>query len=179
MKDRLIWLDCETTGLNCNKDLLLQVAVVVTDADLVPVAPGLEVTIWHPRAPILILADEYVTDMHRSSGLITACDESLYDTRLAEQMLLRYLEEHTEPNASPMCGSSIGFDRGFIKSDMPTLHEHFHYRNIDVSTVKELVRRWHPEAYSRVPTKKLSHTALSDVMESIAELAYYKQCSII
>ncbi len=180
-EDRLIWLDCETTGLDSNKDLLLQVAVIVTDSNLVPVAEGLEVTISHSETATRSLMDDYVTKMHTASGLLAAVineDNNVWQDD-AEQAILTYLQEHTIAGKSPMCGNSIAFDRGIIKLDMPLLNEHFHYRNIDVSTVKELARRWHPEAYRMAPAKQLNHTALSDIKESIAELEHYRGCGLL
>lgn len=180
-ENRIIWVDVETTGLDCNRDLLLQVAVVITDENLVPIHEGIEVTISQPAEDIDSLMNDYVTQMHTDSGLLAnvISSKKSTDVDVATELLLYYLEEHTIAGSSPMAGSTVSFDRGFLKVDMPTLERHFHYRNIDVSTIKELARRWNPEVYSCAPPKMLAHTALSDIKESIAELRHYRSKDFI
>ena len=179
MSDLLVWIDCEMTGLDLRRDALIEVAVVVTGADLVPLDAGLDVTI---KVPDEVLAGmvEIVRDMHDKSGLTAAVRAS--DTTLiqAEDQVLEYVRKHVpDPRTAPLCGNSIATDRGFIARDMPRLDAHLHYRMIDVSSLKELCRRWYPRAYFGQPAKGLSHRALVDILESIRELEFYRRAIFV
>jgi oligoribonuclease len=178
IEDRLVWVDCEMTGLDLGVDELIEVAVVVTDSDLVPVHPGFTIVI-KPSDAALANMGEFVTAMHTSSGLITELTEghSLAD---AEAQVLAYVDEHVpEGQKAPMSGNSIGTDRAFVAKYMPILNERLHYRNIDVSSMKELARRWFPRVYFNAPTKDGGHRALADILESIRELDYYRSALFV
>jgi oligoribonuclease len=169
---RLIWIDLEMTGLDTGADSILEIATIVTDSQLNVLAEGPELAIAHPL-PVLEAMDEWNRNQHGRSGLWQRVLESSVDMAAAEAMTLRFLEEWVPANASPMCGNSICQDRRFLHRLMPGLERHFHYRNLDVSTVKELARRWAPSVLNGV-RKQAAHTALSDVRDSIAELAHYR-----
>ncbi len=173
--DRLVWIDCEMTGLELSRDALIEVAVVVTEADLTPVDGGLDVII-HIADDVLDTMVPFVRDMHASSGLTEAVRGATTTLGQAEKLALDYIKSHVpEPKSAPLCGNSIGTDRGFLARDMPALDEHLHYRMIDVSSIKELAKRWYPRIYQAQPAKGLSHRALADIQESIQELAYYRR----
>jgi oligoribonuclease len=175
MNHRLVWVDCEMTGLDLARDALIEVAVVVTDADLTPVDAGRDIII-HTADDILDTMVPYVRDMHASSGLTDAVRASRVTLGEAESMVLDYILAHVpEPKSAPLCGNSIATDRGFLNRDMPRLDEHLHYRMIDVSSIKELAKRWYPRVYQSQPEKGLAHRALADIIESIQELAYYRR----
>ncbi len=175
MAERLVWVDCEMTGLDLARDALIEVAVVVTDADLVPVDDGLDVVI-NVADDVLDTMIPFVHDMHESSGLTEAVRASTITLGDAETMVLDYVRSHVpEARTAPLCGNSIATDRGFLARDMPRLDEHLHYRMIDVSSIKELSKRWYPRVYQSQPPKGLAHRALADILESIRELAYYRQ----
>jgi oligoribonuclease len=170
----LVWIDCEMTGLDLARDALIEVAVIVTDADLKALDDGLDIVI-HTADDVLDTMIPIVQDMHASSGLTEAVRASTTTLGDAETALLEYVRQHVpEPKSAPLCGNSIATDRGFLARDMPTLDGHLHYRMIDVSSLKELARRWYPRVYQSQPTKGLAHRALADIRESIAELAYYR-----
>lgn len=170
----LVWIDCEMTGLDLARDALIEVAVVVTDADLQPLDDGLDVII-HTADDVLDTMVPVVHEMHASSGLTDAVRASTTTLGDAETAVLDYVQKHVpEPKSAPLCGNSIATDRGFLARDMPALDAHLHYRMIDVSSLKELARRWYPRVYQSQPTKGLAHRALADIRESIAELAYYR-----
>lgn len=178
IEDRLVWIDCEMTGLDLSVDELVEVAVVITDSDLTPVHPGFTIVV-KPTDAALANMGEFVTAMHTSSGLITelAAGHSLAD---AEAQVLAYINEHVpEGQKPPMSGNSIGTDRAFVAKYMPTLNERLHYRNIDVSSIKELARRWFPRVYFNAPAKDGGHRALADILESIRELDYYRSALIV
>lgn len=178
IEDRLVWIDCEMTGLDLSVDELVEVAVVITDSDLAPVHPGFTIVV-KPSDAALANMGEFVTAMHTSSGLITelAAGHSLAD---AEAQVLAYINEHVpEGQKPPMSGNSIGTDRAFVAKYMPTLNERLHYRNIDVSSIKELARRWFPRVYFNAPAKDGGHRALADILESIRELDYYRSALIV
>lgn len=171
-EQRLVWIDLEMTGLDTGADSILEIATVVTDAQLEVLAEGPELAIAHPLARLESM-DEWNRTQHRRSGLwdrVVASDVSLAQ---AEARTLAFLEQWVPERASPMCGNSICQDRRFLHRLMPRLESHFHYRNLDVSTVKELARRWAPEVLDGV-RKQAAHTALSDVHDSIAELRHYR-----
>jgi oligoribonuclease len=173
--DRLVWIDCEMTGLDLRRDALIEVAVLVTDADLNLLDEGLDVII-HTHDDVLDTMVPFVRDMHASSGLTEQVRASTVTLGEAEKMVLDYIKKHVpEPKSSPLCGNSIGTDRGFLARDMPTLDEHLHYRMIDVSSIKELAKRWYPRVYQSQPGKGLAHRALADIRESVQELAFYRQ----
>jgi oligoribonuclease len=170
---RLIWIDLEMTGLDTARDSILEIATVVTDADLNVLADGPELAIAHPLAALEAM-DEWNRTQHGKSGLWKRVLESRVSIADAERMTLDFLAQWVPANASPMCGNSICQDRRFLHRLMPALEDHFHYRNLDVSTVKELARRWAPQLMGGL-RKEAAHTALSDVRDSIAELRYYRQ----
>jgi len=171
--DRLIWIDLEMTGLDTVNDSILEIATVVTDKDLNVVAEGPEFAIAHPLARLEAM-DEWNRTQHRKSGLWQRVIESTATMASAEAATLAFLAQHVPAGKSPMCGNSICQDRRFLARLMPGLERHFHYRNLDVSTVKELCRRWAPDV-ARGFTKDSAHTALSDARDSIAELRYFRQ----
>ncbi|MGY1750201.1 oligoribonuclease [Modestobacter sp. SYSU DS0511] len=171
----LVWIDCEMTGLDLTRDKLIEVAVVVTDSQLNVLDPGLDVII-HADDDALDGMLEVVTEMHAKSGLTEAVRASTVTLAEAEEQVLAYVKRFVpERRTAPLCGNSIGTDRGFLARDMPTLDDHLHYRMIDVSSIKELARRWYPRVYFAQPQKGLAHRALADIIESIRELAFYRR----
>ncbi len=171
----MVWIDCEMTGLDLGHDRLVEVAAIVTDADLVPVDGGVEVVI-HTDDEALGAMIDVVRDMHDRSGLTEAVRASTVALTEAEELILSYVAKHVpEPRTAPLCGNSIATDRGFLSRDMPRLDAHLHYRMIDVSSLKELCRRWSPRVYFGQPAKGLAHRALADIRESIRELEYYRR----
>lgn len=172
---RLVWVDCEMTGLDLARDALIEVAAIVTDPDLTPLDDGIDVIV-HVDDDILDMMVPFVHEMHASSGLTDAVRASTVTLGDAEKLVLDYVKSHVpEPKTAPLCGNSIATDRGFLTRDMPALDEHLHYRMIDVSSLKELAKRWYPRVYQCQPEKGLAHRALADVRESILELAYYRR----
>jgi oligoribonuclease len=173
--DRLVWIDCEMTGLDLRRDALIEVAVIVTDADLAALDDGLDVVI-HASDEALEAMVPFVHEMHATSGLTEAVRASTVSLGAAEEQVLAYVKGHVpEPRSAPLCGNSIATDRGFLARDLPALDEHLHYRMIDVSSIKELAKRWYPRVYQSQPAKGLSHRALADIQESIRELAFYRR----
>ncbi|WP_189112626.1 oligoribonuclease [Pilimelia terevasa] len=173
--DLLVWIDCEMTGLDLRGDALIEVAALVTDPDLNVLGDGVDVVISADEAQLAGMP-EVVRDMHARSGLTEEVRESTVSLRDAERMVLDYITAHVpDPRTAPLCGNSIATDRGFIARDMPTLDAHLHYRMIDVSSIKELCRRWYPRVYFGQPPKGLAHRALADIRESIRELEYYRR----
>ena len=170
---RLIWIDLEMTGLDTGRDSILEIATIVTDSQLNVLAEGPELAIAHPLSALDAM-DEWNRNQHGKSGLWQRVLESSVDTGAAEAMTLEFLAAWVPANASPMCGNSICQDRRFLHREMPELERYFHYRNLDVSTLKELARRWAPSVLGGV-RKQAAHTALSDVRDSIAELAHYRR----
>jgi oligoribonuclease len=171
----LVWIDCEMTGLDLTRDKLIEVAVLVTDSDLNVLDPGLDLVISADDDVLEGMVD-VVTEMHAKSGLTEAVRASTLTVGEAEQLLLAYVRRFVpERRTAPLCGNSIGTDRGFLARDMPELDDHLHYRMIDVSSIKELARRWFPRVYFAQPQKGLAHRALADIIESVRELAYYRQ----
>jgi oligoribonuclease len=174
ISDYLVWIDCEMTGLNVEKDCLVEIAVVVTDSELNVLDPGLDLVI-KPNPASLANMNEFVTNMHTESGLINEFDSGLA-LEEAERKVLDYIQRWvSDPRQAPLAGNSIGTDRMFINRYMPTLDEFLHYRNIDVSSIKELTRRWYPKVYFQLPKKDGGHRALADILESIHELKYYRK----
>ncbi|MFT2751620.1 oligoribonuclease [Clavibacter sp. Sh2088] len=176
--DRLVWIDCEMTGLDLAIDELVEVAVVVTDFDLVPVDAGFSIVI-NPDPAALANMGEFVTDMHRSSGLLDEIPAgvSLAD---AEFAVLEYLLQHV-PNGgkAPIAGNTIGTDRAFLAKYMPRVDAHLHYRSVDVSSIKVLAKEWFPRIYFNSPAKNGGHRALADILESIRELEYYRRAAFV
>jgi oligoribonuclease len=170
--DRLIWIDLEMTGLVPESDRIIEIATVVTDADLAVVAEGPVIAVRQPQA-VLAAMDEWNTRTHGATGLTARVLASACDEAAAERETLAFLAAHVDAGGSPMCGNSVCQDRRFLARWMPALERHFHYRNLDVSTVKELARRWAPEVLAGV-AKESRHTALADIHESIAELRHYR-----
>lgn len=169
---RLIWIDLEMTGLDTLTDSILEIATVVTDAELHILAEGPELAIRHPLERLQAM-DDWNRNQHSSSGLWQRVLDSTVSLQEAENRTLRFLEQWVQPNTSPICGNSICQDRRFLHRQMPLLEDFFHYRNLDVSTIKELARRWAPEILEGFG-KESAHTAMSDVHDSIAELRHYR-----
>jgi len=172
----LIWIDLEMTGLIPEKDVIIEIATVVTDADLNVLAEGPSIAI-HQSGEFLAGMDEWNTEHHTNSGLVKRVKESDVSTKQAEIQTLKFLQQHVNPGASPMCGNSICQDRRFLYNYMPELEKFFHYRHIDVTSLKELVVRWKPEVAMQY-SKESAHLALSDVYDSIDELKHYRSVFI-
>ena len=168
----IIWIDCEMTGLSIESDALVEIGVLVTDSQLNILGDGVGVVIAATPAQLEAMSD-FVRKMHADSGLL---DEIATGKTMAEaeEIVLSYLREYCEPGKSPLAGNTIGMDRNFISRDMKTLEAFFHYRTIDVSSIKELAKRWYPKAYENAPVKTGNHRALADIRDSIAELAHYR-----
>jgi oligoribonuclease len=179
VNDHLVWVDCEMTGLDVDRDVLIEVAVLVTDSELNVLGTGVDVVI-HAEDAALEAMVPVVREMHDRSGLTEEVRASTVTVAEAEQMLLDYVTEYVkEPRTAPLCGNSIATDRGFLARQMPRFDQHLHYRMIDVSSIKELCRRWYPRAYFGQPAKGLAHRALADIHESIRELAYYRRAIFV
>ena len=175
MNDRLVWIDCEMTGLDLQRDALIEIAALVTDGDLRVLGDGVDLVI-HADEPQLAGMPDIVRDMHARSGLTEEVRRSTVSLREAEEQVLAYIREHVpDPRTTPLAGNSIATDRGFLSRDMPELDAHLHYRMVDVSSIKELCRRWFPRVFYAKPEKGLAHRALADIQESIRELDYYRR----
>ncbi|WP_035862916.1 oligoribonuclease [Kitasatospora cheerisanensis] len=178
MNDRLVWIDCEMTGLDLDRDALIEVAALVTDSELNVLGEGVDVII-RPPAEALEGMPEVVREMHTASGLLDELADGLTMAE-AQERVLAYVREHVpEAGKAPLCGNSVATDRGFLSRDMAELEGHLHYRIVDVSSIKELARRWYPRAYYNSPQKGGSHRALADIRESIAELRYYREAVFV
>ncbi|MEU5273164.1 oligoribonuclease [Streptomyces hygroscopicus] len=178
MNDRMVWIDCEMTGLSLANDALIEVAALVTDSELNILGDGVDIVV-RPPAEALVTMDEVVRTMHTTSGLLAELEggTTLED---AQEQVLAYVREHVhEAGRAPLCGNSVSTDRGFLLRDMPTLESYLHYRIVDVSSIKELARRWYPRAYFNSPKKNGNHRALADIHESIAELRYYREAIFV
>jgi oligoribonuclease len=174
MIDRLVWIDLEMTGLDPEHDVVLEVAALITDSELQPVGEGVDIVVSQPASAMEGMAD-VVRDMHQRSGLTEAVLASSVSLAEAEAAVLALVKaEVPEPRTVPLCGNSIATDRTFIVRHMPDLEAWLHYRMIDVSSIKELARRWYPKAYYGAPVKAGGHRALADVKESVEELRYYR-----
>jgi len=172
--DRIVWIDCEMTGLSLEHDALIEVAALVTDFELNQLGDGIDLVI-KPPAEALEQMDDFVRDMHTTSGLLQALDSGV-TLEDAQNQVLAYIREWVpEPRKAPLGGNTVGTDRNFLARDMAELEAHLHYRIIDVSSIKELSRRWYPRAYFNSPKKSGGHRALADIRESIAELRYYRE----
>ena len=172
-KNNLIWIDLEMTGLDTINDVIIEIATVVTDKDLNKLAEGPVIAVHQPDT-VLDGMDEWNQLHHGSSGLVKRVKESEYSAAQAEAETIAFLEQYVPKGVSPMCGNSICQDRRFMAREMPILEDYFHYRNLDVSTLKELVARWKPEVLEQ-HTKKGAHLALDDILESIEELQFYRK----
>ncbi|MGW6703213.1 oligoribonuclease [Nocardia sp. NPDC055049] len=180
MSDQLlVWMDCEMTGLRLDSDKLIEIAALVTDSDLNILGDGVDIVI-HADDAALACMPPVVATMHAKSGLTEEVRRSTVTLEQAQQQVLDYIREYA-PTARtvPLCGNSIGTDRGFIARDMPELDAHLHYRMVDVSSIKELCRRWYPRIYFGQPEKGLAHRALADIKESIRELEYYRRTAFV
>ncbi len=177
--DRLVWVDCEMTGLDLGKDQLVEIAVVVTESDLTELDSGLNIIIRPADMSVLDSMDEVVREMHTASGLLEEIPNGVTLAE-AQEKVLDYVRQHVpDSRKAPLAGSSVYVDRGFLARDMPALDAHLHYRVVDVSSIKELARRWYPRAYFASPEKRGNHRALGDIRESIAELRYYRDAVFV
>jgi len=177
--DRLVWIDCEMTGLSLVNDALVEIACVVTDGELNILDDGIDLVTTAP-ADALTAMEPVVLDMHTSSGLLEEIRAATLSVADAEEQVLSYVRGHVpERRKAPLCGNSIATDRGFLARDMPTLDDHLHYRMIDVSSIKELARRWYPRVYFAAPEKGGGHRALADILESVTELRYYRAAMFV
>jgi oligoribonuclease len=178
MNDRLVWIDCEMTGLDIERDALIEIACLVTDGDLKLLDEGIDLII-KPPAEALEEMPEVVREMHTTSGLLAELPSGISLSEAGE-LVLGYVRGHVgEARKAPLCGNSIATDRWFIARDMPELDAYLHYRMVDVSSIKELVRRWFPRAYFASPAKHGGHRALADILESVQELRYYREAVFV
>ena len=176
--DRLVWIDCEMTGLDLGIDELVEVAVVITDYDLTPIAEGFTIVIKPDQSALDNMGD-FVRNMHTESGLITEIPNGV-SLAEAEYEVLEYILKFVPAHQSaPLAGNTIGTDRAFLAKFMPRVDNHLHYRSIDVSSIKELARHWFPRVYFNAPAKNGGHRALADILESIRELAYYRKAAFV
>src|SRR3954468_21138780 len=169
-----MWMDLEMTGLDPAKDVIVEIATLVTDDDLTIIAEGPDLVVHQPESALAAM-DQFVVDMHTKSGLLEAIHASTTSLEEAGARTLAFIKEHApEPSTVPLCGNSIGTDRRFLAAYLPEIEQWLHYRSVDVSSIKELVRRWYPEVRSARPRKQGAHRALDDIRESIEELRYYR-----
>ncbi|EFK54640.1 oligoribonuclease [Corynebacterium genitalium ATCC 33030] len=176
--DRIVWIDLEMTGLDPQRHVIVEVAALVTDAELNILDGGIDLVV-HATDAELAEMDDFVTEMHGSSGLTEQIKASTVALREAEEAVLELVDKHCGEHRPPLAGNSIATDRTFIRAHMPELDERLHYRMIDVSTIKELTRRWYPKAYYNQPGKGMAHRALADIVESIRELDYYRRAVFV
>ena len=176
--DRIVWVDLEMTGLDPDRHVIVEVAALVTDAELNILDDGIDLVV-HATDAELAEMDDFVTEMHGSSGLTEQIKDSTVTIEEAEEAVLGLVEKHCGEHRPPLAGNSIATDRSFIRAQMPRLDAALHYRMIDVSTVKELTRRWFPKAYYNQPDKGMAHRALADIVESIRELDYYRRAVFV
>jgi oligoribonuclease len=172
-QDLLMWCDLEMTGLDPDRHVIVEVALVATTVDLEIVDEGIDLVV-HQDAEALASMDDFVLNMHTRSGLLDAIRTSTVSLDEAGAEALAYLRRHVAERTAPLCGNSIGMDRRFLARHLPAVEEYLHYRSIDVSTVKELARRWYPDLFRKRPDKREGHRALADIRESIEELRYYR-----
>ena len=178
MSDELVWIDCEMTGLDLINDALIEVAAVVTDGELNVLGDGVDVVI-KPSDEALAQMGDFVRNMHQTSGLLDELQDGV-TMEEAQKAVLDYVRRYVNgPRQAPLAGNTIGTDRAFLARDMPTLESHVHYRNVDVSSIKELARRWYPRVYFHTPAKSGNHRALADIRESIEELRYYREALFV
>lgn len=170
----LVWMDLEMTGLDARRHVIVEIATLVTDDELNIVAEGPDLVVHQPEEALAGM-DQVVVDMHTSSGLLEQIRSSTLTLADAGEATLAFIKEHVpEARTAPLCGNSIGMDRRFLDAYLPEIEEYLHYRSIDVSTVKELARRWYPDALAAAPRKATAHRAMDDIRESLAELAYWR-----
>ncbi len=178
MNERLVWIDCEMTGLDLHADALVEVAALVTDFDLNVQGEGIDLVIKPPAAALEQMGD-FVRAMHTDSGLLAELDKGI-TLGEAEEQVLDYIRKHCpEGSRPPLAGNTVATDRSFLARDMPALEAFLHYRIVDVSSIKELSRRWYPRAYYQAPAKRGNHRALADIQESIEELRYYREAVFV
>jgi oligoribonuclease len=176
--DRVVWIDCEMTGLSLERDALVEVAALVTDSELNVLGDGVDVVIRPPDQALEQMVD-VVREMHTASGLLASLPSGV-SLAEAEGLVLDYVREHVPtPRKAPLAGNTVYVDRGFLARDMKALDEHLHYRLVDVSSIKELVRRWYPKVYFNSPAKSGGHRALADIRESIEELKFYREAVFV
>jgi len=176
--NRLVWLDLEMTGLDVTRHVIVEIAALVTDSELAPLDEGIDVIVHQPPSALAEM-DHHVRKMHTKSGLLTEIEASTLTLADGGAQVLTYVRSHVpEAGTAPLCGNSIGVDRRFLDAQLPDLDGYLHYRSIDVSSFKELCRRWYPDVYRKRPGKAETHRALADVRESIAELAYYREAML-
>ena len=174
-----MWVDCEMTGLDLERDVLVEIAVIVTEADLTELDEGISLIIRPEDLSVLYGMEDVVREMHSASGLLPLIPEGI-SLAQAQEEVLAYVRRHVpEPRRAPLAGSSVYVDRAFLARSMPELDAHLHYRLVDVSSVKEIARRWYPRAYFASPEKSGNHRALGDIRESIAELRYYRDAIFV
>jgi oligoribonuclease len=179
MSDRLVWIDLEMTGLDTTRNTIVEIAVLMTDSELELVDDGIDLIV-HASPEQLAAMDDFVRKMHTKSGLLTAIETATLTLPEAGTQVLAYLQERLPgPGTAPLCGNSIGVDRRFLDRYLPEVDQYLHYRSIDVSSLKELCRRWYPAAYKARPAKKETHRALDDIRESIEELRYYRTAMLL
>lgn len=170
----LVWMDLEMTGLDQTTDVIVEIATLVTDDELNIIAEGPDLVIFQPESELAKM-DAVVTNMHTQSGLLTQIRNSTITLEEAGAATLAFIKEHVpQPRSVPLCGNTIGMDRRFLAAYLPEIENYLHYRSIDVSTIKELSRRWYPEALNAAPSKATAHRAMDDIRESVAELAYWR-----
>ncbi|XP_060523772.1 probable oligoribonuclease isoform X2 [Cylas formicarius] len=172
--NRIVWMDMEMTGLDVDNDQIMEVACLVTDSDLRVIAEGPDIAIQHSK-DVLSKMNDWCQKQHEKTGLVNLCLNSKIKLEEAEQMVLEFLQEHVTYKMSPLAGNSVYMDRMFLIKHMPKVHDYLHYRIIDVSTLKEICRRWNPELFKQVPNKIYGHRALQDIRESVEELLFYKK----
>ena len=178
MNDRLVWIDCEMTGLDLGNDALIEVAALVTDFDLNVLGDGVDIVIAPPPGAVDQMID-FVREMHTSSGLLEELPHGR-TMRAAEDAVLAYVKQHcADGSRPPLAGNTVATDRAFLARDMPELEAFLHYRNVDVSSIKELAKRWYPRAYYNAPEKSGNHRALADIRESIEELRFYRDAIFV
>ncbi|MEP6624367.1 MAG: oligoribonuclease [Acidimicrobiia bacterium] len=176
--DRLAWLDLEMTGLDTNRHTIVEIALLITDAELNVVDDGIDLVV-HATPDELARMDDFVVGMHTKSGLLPQIQAATLSLPAAGDQVLAYLRDRVAEHSAPLCGNSIGVDRRFLDRYLPAVDQYLHYRSIDVSSLKELARRWHPEVLKGQPAKRSTHRALDDIRESIEELRYYREAFLI
>jgi oligoribonuclease len=176
--ERLVWLDLEMTGLDVDRHVIVEIAALVTDDDLEPVDEGIDLIVHQPPSALAEM-DDFVRTMHTKSALLPAIEASTLSLADAGAQVLDYVRGHVGEGSSPLCGNSIGVDRRFLDRQLPELDQYLHYRSIDVSSFKELCRRWYPAIYKGRPNKNETHRALADVLDSIAEMKYYRDHMLV
>ncbi|XP_066256729.1 oligoribonuclease [Euwallacea similis] len=172
--DRIVWIDLEMTGLNVDQDKIMEIACLITDCNLNIIAESSDIVINQSKETLNGM-DKWCTNQHGKTGLTEACLNSKISLEEAEIKILNFLKEHVSPKSSPLAGNSVYMDRFFLIKHMPQLNDYLHYRIVDVSTIKELCKRWNKAAYERIPKKEFTHRALNDIKESVNELKYYQE----